>query len=872
MNRTRLLFVVESGTDVRLVEGLAENFDLTVIARKIEGGVEISQPPSAQFPLAIGPASRAGFARFVFTELLRRRSKTDLVVVQGYSLAALAANMARQITGKPTIMLVCSPIEAYYRCRLNHPAGRPYQRHEAALLNFLARANALAGDQYVVLSRYLESVVRSHGARSIHNIPIYGVDTHLFCPPALSKPALKSSLGLPPSGMLIFFSSRVAPEKDSETLLRAMRRLLDDGQDLWLLHRSGGYRQFLADAEKFGVASHVIATDAVHPHHDLPFDYQACDVCVQASREEGLGFSPLEALACETPVIATQVGGLKETILDGQTGWTYPVGDDQKLAQCLASVISQPAEAARRAQAGRQLVISRFDRKLVLRHFVSLCNTHVTDNSGNAFAAIRRNKEGVNVAGSLASKKTLPETNHLTSPPRVFDVRIGLPPTEAAGDNSGTMADSLDSSSAALADEFYSTTTAHQSLYDSQPRRIDPATPSASPLNVVFAVHVARDIQTAVYKNTRQRVEYLESLGHHCTVLTPDDFPWINLSKRRFVPLLYPVAVAHWLMSNRDRIDVAIFHSYAGWVSTFIRKYFGALKKLRMGIVFHGLEPLYFARLAREMKDSVQGLSWRYRLLHGNLMLKFLRSSTRTADLLICLNSQEARYIVENEWADPARVAVTSNPAPSSFFIHRDYRTRATKLLFVGQWLRMKGTHYLVEAFTRLHRQNPALTLCCAGTHQIEKCVLDSFPADIRNSVTVFPRVTEQQLLDLHRDADIFVFPTLSEGSSLALNEAMASGLPIITTPVGTAPDLLRHGNSALLVPAGNSDALSNSAALLLDDVVYRQRLGRHAQLSAESMRPELAWQEFGVCFQLLTRTLKTSDNGAQLFTAGAGT
>ena len=212
-----------------------------------------------------------------------------------------------------------------------------------------------------------------------------------------------------------------------------MRRLLDDGQDLWLLHRSGGYRQFLADAEKFGVASHVIATDAVHPHHDLPLDYQACDVCVQASREEGLGFSPLEALACETPVIATQVGGLKETILDGQTGWTYPVGDDQKLAQCLASVISQPAEAARRAQAGRQLVTSHFDRKLVFRHFVSLSDALIAINSESALAGTLKNKDSVNVAGSLASQKTVPETNRLSSPLRVFDVRIGLPPTEAAG-------------------------------------------------------------------------------------------------------------------------------------------------------------------------------------------------------------------------------------------------------------------------------------------------------------------------------------------------------------------------------------------------------------------------------------------------------
>lgn len=372
MSRARLLFIVESGTDVRMVEGLAERFDLQIIARKIENGVEINWPPSPDIPTVIGPTGRVSFAHFVFREIIRRKSEIDLVLVQGYGPAALAANISRQFAGKPVVLLVCSPVEAYYRCRLIHPNGRPYQTHEAALLNFFARANAIAGSEYIVLSRHLEEVVRRHGARGVHNIPIYGVDVHLFTPPLQSKSELRRQLQLPPDGTLIFFSSRVAPEKDSETLLRAVRRLLDAGQSLWLLHRSGGYRQFQTDAEKFGVLDRVIATDAVHPHRQLPLDYQTCDICVQASREEGLGFSPLEALACGTPVIASSIGGLRETIIDGQTGWTYPVGDDAKLAGRLAEVIANPNESHRRAMNGRQLVCERFDRQIVFDQFARL--------------------------------------------------------------------------------------------------------------------------------------------------------------------------------------------------------------------------------------------------------------------------------------------------------------------------------------------------------------------------------------------------------------------------------------------------------------------------------------------------------------------
>jgi glycosyltransferase involved in cell wall biosynthesis len=372
VSRLRLCFVVESGTDVRLVDGLAQRCQLTVLGRTIEGGVVISQPHEGTATVHEGPASRAAFARFALSHLLRNRAHIDHVIVQGYGVAALAANLASRLTGTATSMLVCSPVERYYACRREHPTpDKPYRAHQLRALEFLARRNARLGRHYVVLSEHLADVVRGHGTRRpVSVIPVYGVDLERFRPTDDDSAARRRALGLPPDGTLIFFSSRIAPEKDGETLRAALRKLLDGGRDVWLLHLSGGFETFRACAERAGVAQRVIARDAVHPEHELPDFYRISDLCVQASREEGLGFSPLEALACETPVVAAAVGGLRETIVDGQTGWTYPAGDAAALALALETALDQGEEAKRRARAGRSMVSDRYERQIVFNRLM----------------------------------------------------------------------------------------------------------------------------------------------------------------------------------------------------------------------------------------------------------------------------------------------------------------------------------------------------------------------------------------------------------------------------------------------------------------------------------------------------------------------
>ncbi len=376
MNRPRIHFIVESGTDVRLVDGLAERSELTVIGRTIRGGRIINWTPAAGVPVAVGPASRARFAGVALVGLLRKRRQFDAVLVQGYGLAAFAANVASRLVGLPTFMLVCSPVELYYSCRKSHHyPGMPYRRHELWILQLLAAINARIGRHYVVLSQHLKDVVSNHGTRRpVSVIPLYGVDTDRLRPPSDPKSVLRRRLGLPESGSMLFFSSRVAPEKDSETLLEALVRLRQMGHDLHLLNLSGGHAAFLAAADRYGVADCVITRDAVHPVHELAEYYQASDLCVQASREEGLGFSPLEALASEIPVVAAAVGGLRETVVNGETGWTYQPGNPASLAESIQAALDHPVESGRRAAAGRSMVKARYERRAAFEALLDLIN------------------------------------------------------------------------------------------------------------------------------------------------------------------------------------------------------------------------------------------------------------------------------------------------------------------------------------------------------------------------------------------------------------------------------------------------------------------------------------------------------------------
>ena len=89
-------------------------------------------------------------------------------------------------------------------------------------------------------------------------------------------------------------------------------------------------------------------------------------------------------------------------------------------------------------------------------------------------------------------------------------------------------------------------------------------------------------------------------------------------------------------------------------------------------------------------------------------------------------------------------------------------------MLFVGQWLPMKGIRYLRDAAVTLLQGDPSMRLVCAGTLTAEPAVLAEFPPEFTGASTCYPRIEPAALAGSYREADVFVFPSLYEAFSRA--------------------------------------------------------------------------------------------------------
>src|SRR5207247_8669446 len=92
---------------------------------------------------------------------------------------------------------------------------------------------------------------------------------------------------------------------------------------------------------------------------DLVHLYNEAAVFACPSIYEPFGIINLEAMACETPVVATRVGGIKEVVVDRETGFLVPPGDPVRLGRAITKVIEDPKLAARVGQAGRRRVLQQ---------------------------------------------------------------------------------------------------------------------------------------------------------------------------------------------------------------------------------------------------------------------------------------------------------------------------------------------------------------------------------------------------------------------------------------------------------------------------------------------------------------------------------
>jgi len=370
MKKLNLCYVIEETTDIRFINGLKNYFNVTVLARKRKDYTIVPWKIPEEVETRLFHCNRLLYPFLLLIWIIKYASVFDVLVVNSDTLTGLSINFSRFFSQKPHVSLICKPTLEYLSAK--------YLKHKIGLLHFLflyfltkplIMWNISQFDLNIVLSDYIQGKLRKYSKKKVQIIPIYGIDK-VFKPLFPDKQKeLRKKLNLPTDKYVIFVSSRISPEKDISTLFKATKLIIKDGiRDIVLLNLSGQYKDFISQANRIGLEKFATGRPAINPY-DLPSYYQASDLCIQPSLYEGLGLSPLEALACGTPAVVSHTGGLKESTIHKVHNLHFKPGDAKDLAEKIKYAYTHRKEMKSMAERGMKWVKRQYNSEKVFRKF-----------------------------------------------------------------------------------------------------------------------------------------------------------------------------------------------------------------------------------------------------------------------------------------------------------------------------------------------------------------------------------------------------------------------------------------------------------------------------------------------------------------------
>jgi len=343
----------------------------------------------------------------------------------------------------------------------------------------------------------------------------------------------------------------------------------------------------------------------------------------------------------------------------------------------------------------------------------------------------------------------------------------------------------------------------------------------------------------------------LQSLGHEVTYVFLDDLVPPGSVSPRFMELIFSARLARYIAQNRGKFSLVNLHAPAGVMYGVRRRLSRNADDAPYVMTLHGLEEQRVQVMRREAhKGQAWNFSWKNRLWHRAYHFPRFRWSIRTADAAHVFSRNVWNLLQLKYGLDPEWCAYIPNGVEQRFFTPREYRRRESlRLLYPGTWLDQRGIFYLRDAMRNLAPQLPGLTLTIAGPGFPAEEIVRFFGEELAARIIVRPAVPAENMPELYGEHDVLIFPSLMEGLPNVVLEAMASGMPVVTTDTCGMPDVVDHEFNGLLIQPADAPAIEQAILRLANSEELRRRLGEAARESMQRQTWERAGQRLEALF-----------------------
>lgn len=318
-------------------------------------------------------------------------------------------------------------------------------------------------------------------------------------------------------------------------------------------------------------------------------------------------------------------------------------------------------------------------------------------------------------------------------------------------------------------------------------------------------------------------------VDYFCADDVPENF------RNRWQRFTYPYLVRERALEGK--YDIVNVHEPSGALMALAK---GGMKVV---VTSHGVEQRGWEISLDDGVLGRGGPSLRTRLIYPATSLWQSRLALRHASHVFCLSSEDRQFMVNRFGV--ARERITRiYPAASAAYTaaarKRDYK-RFRRVLFAGTWLSRKGNLDAVAAFVELAPKFPALEFATLGAGVPADTVRNAFPEHLRSRIIVQDQRDDADAVRAYADADVFLLPSVFEGTPLTLMEAMYAALPVVTTKICGMADVVLHVETGLLIPPRSPRAIAASIERLAGDLPLREYLGRASYAAATN---HFTWEQ----------------------------